>query len=212
MTGTGGTAPSGPGIAGFHPTPDDGTRLTGTLPWDEPSRPRYPLPAEPRQYSDLELSVPRNLVAIHDHLRGELDRIRDIVDQVADGAMPPGAARSHVNDMTIRQNQWTLGAYCQSYCRVVTGHHTIEDASMLPHLRSADPAAAPVVDRLEAEHRVIADVLDDVDRALVALVADEDGAMERLRHVVDVLTDVLVSHLSYEERELAHPLARFGMH
>ena len=126
--------------------------------------------------------------------------------------MTVGSARSHINAMTMRQNQWTLGAYCESYCRVVTQHHTIEDVSMLPHLRAADPAVGPVVDRLQEEHEVIADVLDDVDRALVALVSEEDGSMERLRHVVDLLTDVLRSHLAYEERELAHPLARHGMH
>ncbi len=53
-------------------------------------------------------------------------------------------------------------------------------------------------------------MLDDADRALVALVADEDGALDRLRGVVDVLTDTLLSHLAYEERELLHPLARYG--
>jgi hypothetical protein len=56
---------------------------------------------------------------------------------------------------------------------------------------------------------VIADVLDQVDRALVALVTEPDG-MAKLRQVVDLLTDTLLSHLSYEERELVEPLARFG--
>ena len=199
-------------IGDFRSTPDDGTRLTGELPWDEGARPCYPVPEDARDYAPHELAVPRNLVAIHDHLRAELDQVRDIVDQVARGAMTVGSARSHINAMTMRQNQWTLGAYCESYCRVVTQHHTIEDVSMLPHLRDADPAVGPVVDRLQEEHEVIADVLDDVDRALVALVSEEDGAMDRLRHVVDLLTDVLRSHLAYEERELAHPLARHGMH
>jgi hypothetical protein len=67
----------------------------------------------------------------------------------------------------------------------------------------------PVVDRLEQEHHAIADVLDQVDRALVALVTGPDG-MAKLRQVVDLLTDTLLSHLSYEERELVEPLARFG--
>ncbi|WP_249138739.1 LLM class flavin-dependent oxidoreductase [Phycicoccus avicenniae] len=199
-------------IGDLRTTADDGTRLTGDLPWDEPARPRYPVPDDGHEYAPHELAVPRNLVAIHDHLRAELDQVRDIVDQVARGAMTVGSARSHINAMTMRQNQWTLGAYCESYCRVVTQHHTIEDVSMLPHLREADPAVGPVVDRLQEEHEVIADVLDDVDRALVALVSEDDGAMDRLRHVVDLLTDVLRSHLAYEERELAHPLARHGMH
>jgi len=32
-----------------------------------------------------------------------------------------------------------------------------------------------------------------------------------LRAAVDLLTDALLSHLSYEERELVEPLARHGM-
>lgn len=196
----------------FVPTPDDGRRLTGDLPWDEASRPRYPDTSDSSGYTEAQLAVPRHLVDVHDHLRSELAQVRDVVDQVARGMLSVGSARSAVNAMTMRQNQWTLGAYCESYCRVVTGHHTLEDASIFPHLRWTDPAAAPVIARLEEEHEVIHDVLDDVDRALVALVADEDGAMDRLRHVVDVLTDTLLSHLAYEERELMHPLARHGFH
>jgi len=195
------------------PTPDDGTRLTGVLPWDEASRPTYPLrPGADEQtaYDAQQLAAPQHLVDVHDHLRGELTQLRDVVDQVVRGHLAAGAARSAVNDMTMRQNNWSLGAYCESYCRIVTGHHGLEDAAIFPHLRWRDPDAAPVVARLEEEHEVIHDILDDVDRALVSLVAHEEGAVDRLRQVVDLLTDALLSHLSYEEHELLHPLARHG--
>jgi hemerythrin-like domain-containing protein len=208
-------AQAGPSSTVVVPTPDDGTRLTGELPWDEASRPRYPVgPGAEEQagYSDAQLAVPRHLLEVHDHLRSELTQVRDVVDQVARGMLAVGDARSAVNAMTMRQNQWTLGAYCESYCRIVTGHHTLEDQAVFPHLRWTDPDAAPVIARLEEEHEVIHDVLDEVDRALVALVSEEPGALERLRHVVDLLTDTLLSHLAYEERELLHPLARHGFH
>ena len=212
--------PSGPARpassrAAVTPTPDDGRRLTGILPWDEAGRPTYPLrpdPVEQAGYDAHQLAVPQHLVDVHDHLRAELAQLRDVVDQVVQGHLAVGAARSAVNAMTMRQNNWTLGAYCESYCRVVTGHHTLEDTGIFPHLRRSDPDAVAVIDRLEEEHEVISDVLDDVDRALVALVADEDGALDRLRRVVDVLTDTLLSHLAYEERELLHPLARHGFY
>ncbi len=196
------------------PTPDDGRRLTGILPWDEASRPTYPRRADAQEqagYGPAQLAVPQHLIDVHNHLRSELTQLRDVVDQVVRGHLQVGAARSAVNAMTMRQNNWTLGAYCESYCRIVTGHHSLEDAAIFPHLRAQDPDARPVIDRLEEEHEVIHDVLDDVDRALVALVADEPGALDRLRHVVDLLTDTLLSHLAYEERELLHPLARHGM-
>jgi hemerythrin-like domain-containing protein len=123
------------------------------------------------------------------------------------------AERSHLNEMTMRQNNWTLGTYCESYCRVVTMHHTLEDQSLFPQLRQRDPRLAPVIERLQAEHRVIHDVLDGVDRALVAFVStdDRDAALSGLRAAADLLSDSLRSHLSYEERELVEPIARLGM-
>ena len=68
-----------------------------------------------------------------------------------------------------------------------------------------------MIDRLQEEHHVIAHVLDQVDRALVAMVSEDDG-MRELRAAIDLLTDTLLSDLSYEERELVEPLARLGFH
>ena len=80
--------------------------------------------------------------------------------------------------MTMRQNNWTLGAYCESYCRVVTTHHSLEDASVFPHLRRRDAGLGPGARPARAEHDVIHDVLEDVDRALVALVAEPGGSTD----------------------------------
>ncbi|MFK5584273.1 MULTISPECIES: LLM class flavin-dependent oxidoreductase [unclassified Serinicoccus] len=203
--------------AGITPTPDDGTRLTGELAWDEAARPTGPAPqGGPTAYPAQQLAAPQHLIDIHDHLRTELASVRDVVDQVRSGHLHVGQARSVINTMTMRQNNWTLGAYCESYCRIVTGHHTLEDRSVFPFLGRREPTLQPVLDRLHEEHEVIADVLERLDRALVALV-DEDGygqagseALDELAHSVDLLTDTLLSHLSYEERELTGPLARHG--
>nr|WP_246148758.1 hemerythrin domain-containing protein [Nonomuraea turkmeniaca] len=148
---------------------------------------------------------------MHDHLRTELAQLRDLIDQVAAGTLDADAARSHINAMTMRQNNWTLGAYCESYCRLVTMHHTGEDAVLFPHLRRAEPALAPVLDRLKEEHQAIHKILERIDRALVAFVGDPAGRLDDLRAAVDLLTDSLLSHLSYEEHELVEPLARHGL-
>ncbi|WP_214407977.1 hemerythrin domain-containing protein, partial [Pseudonocardia lacus] len=198
---------AGGSLAGVA-TPDDGTRLSPERVWDEAGRPTGPA-APDRAYTPHEVAAGRHLVDVHDGLRAELARLRDIADQVAAGAMDPGTARSHLQTMTLRQNNWTLGAYCESYCRIVTTHHTIEDQSLFPHLRRAEPALVPVVDRLAEEHVAIHGVIERVDRALVALVTAPDG-MKDLRAAIDLLTDTLLSHLSYEERELVEPLARLG--
>jgi hemerythrin-like domain-containing protein len=152
-----------------------------------------------------------HLVAIHDHLRQELAQVHDLVGQVARGLVDVGAARSMINTMTMRQNSWTLGTYCESYCRVVTTHHTIEDLDMFPRLVRADPSLAPVVDRLQREHHEVAAVLEDVDRALVELVGAPDAGPGRLQRAMGTLSDVLLEHLAYEESQLVGPLNTMGI-
>lgn len=171
-------------------------------------RPSAPVdPSE--QLTPVQQATGRHLVDVHDHLRGELERLREVVEQVAAGETDAGRARNIINELTLRQNSWALGAYCASYCRVVTGHHLLEDRSMFPHLRRSDPRLAPVLDRLEQEHHTIHDVLEQVDHALVQMVSGEQGT-SAVRKAVDLLSTTLLSHLSYEERELVPALARHG--
>ncbi len=192
-----------------RPTPDDGVRHSLEQAWDEAERPTGPAHDPDRAYRPADIAGSQHLVAVHDQLREELRQLRDLVEQVTTGDVAPATARNHIAEMTIRQNSWTVGAYCASYCRIVTTHHTIEDMSLFPHLRRADPRLTPVVDRLQQEHGVIHEVLERVDRSLVAFVGSADTPA--LRGAVDLLTDALLSHLSYEERELLEPLARLGM-
>jgi hemerythrin-like domain-containing protein len=184
-----------------------GAAPRGVTVWDESQRPTGPAPDPAVPLTAAQRASGQHLVEVHNHLRQELEQLRDLVEQVAAGALDLGDARSMINTMTMRQNSWTLGTYCESYCRVVTTHHTIEDVNLFPRLRAADPRLVPVVDRLEAEHHVIADVLERVDAALVAMVTHPDG-IAAVREAVELLTDTLLSHLSYEERELVEPLGR----
>ena len=149
-------------------------------------------------------------MAVHDHLRSELGQLRDMIGQVAAGSLDPGTARSEISKLTMRQNQWTVGASCESYCRLVGLHHTIEDTSLFPGLGRLDSRLTPVTARLHEEHEVIAGLLARVDSALVSLVTDPVRGMPLVRAAVDLLTDALLSHLSYEEHQLLEPLARFG--
>jgi hypothetical protein len=190
------------------PPPDGADRRVRG--WDESTRPSGPAPDPGRLYSAGDQRSAQHLVDIHDHLRAELAQVQDMVAQVVAGAVDPGTARSHLNAMTMRQNAWVLGSYCQSYCRVVAMHHGIEDQAVFPHLRRGDARLAPVLDRLEQEHHVVHDLLEGVDQALVAAVTTPD-AMPGLQAAVDVLADSLLSHLAYEERELVEPIARLQM-
>ena len=150
------------------------------------------------------------LQAVHQHLRQELAQLGTVVEQVEQGILDAGAARSHINAMALRQNAWTLGAFCSAYCRVVTVHHSIEDTNLFRDLRAADPSLGPVLDRLSAEHEGIAGHLDAIDRALVAYVEDE-SLLDGVRTAVHGLRDALLPHLAFEEDQLLGPIGRLGI-
>jgi alkanesulfonate monooxygenase SsuD/methylene tetrahydromethanopterin reductase-like flavin-dependent oxidoreductase (luciferase family) len=194
------------------PTPDDGRRLSDEQPWDETTRPTGPPPDPSRHYTADQQAAGRHLIDVHDALRRELVQLRDLIEQVARGEAEAATARSFITRMTIRQNHWTLGTFCETYCRVVTQHHTLEDRSVFPHIQRSDPALAPVIERLEEEHETIADLLERVDQALVALVSPHDDGIDGVQRAVGILNDALLSHFSYEERELIEPLARLGLY
>ena len=180
------------------------TRFGDTLPLASPALP----PPHPQVLGTWQLGAVGDLAP----LRAELTRLRDIVEQVVAGEEQAHRARNAINELTMRQNNWTLGAYCAQYCRFVTGHHTLEDRSVFPHLRRSDPTLAPVLDRLEAEHLVIHDVLEQLDDALVGLVSGAAGGsgIVELQRVVDRLSTTLLDHLSFEEDELVPALDRHG--
>jgi len=150
------------------------------------------------------------LIAVHRHLRGELTRIGEAVDEIAGQRLTPEQARDLINRSTMRQNYWTLGAFCAAYCRVVSMHHTIEDETLFPTLRRADGGLGPVLDRLGEEHELIAGLLDGVDRALVELISGRIG-VDGVRAAVDELSAMLLSHLAYEEDELLEPIGEFSI-
>lgn len=214
-----GTAPTGTPPAaqgqydrlGVHPTPDDGSRLGTSMPWDESTRPRRTESGPEVTYTARGAQMGKHLIDVHDMLRDELAQVRSIIEQVKANTLDVGSARSSLNEMTMKQNNWTLGAYCSRYCTTVTSHHNLEDTSVFPHLRSVERQLAPVLDRLEQEHVVIHDVIESVDRALVDFVA-HPGDFTGLDDAVNALSDTLLSHLAYEEDQLVEPLARVGFY
>jgi hypothetical protein len=150
------------------------------------------------------------LVQVHDHLRSELEQLRGVVEEVSTGYTTPGLARSLINRMSMRQNYWSLGAFCATYCRLLTVHHALEDARMFVSLKDGDPGLGPVIERLSEEHEVVAGILTKLDAALVAMMIDPEQ-IGVVKAEVERLSDVLLSHLDYEERELLGPIRRLGI-
>lgn len=133
----------------------DGPDISSTRLWDEAARPAGPRATAVATHTPAGRAASAELVAVHNMLRQELADIRDLIMQVQKGVKGAGQARSELNQMTMRQNNWTMGAYCQSYCRVVTQHHSAEDVAVFPYLRAREPALGLVLDRLHEEHVII---------------------------------------------------------
>jgi alkanesulfonate monooxygenase SsuD/methylene tetrahydromethanopterin reductase-like flavin-dependent oxidoreductase (luciferase family)/hemerythrin-like domain-containing protein len=147
------------------------------------------------------------LLQVHDALRAQLTQLQEGVDALIRGRVDPIVLRGLINRLAMRQNYMSVGAFCAAYCRFVATHHTVEDQHMFPNLRAREPELEPVLDRLEREHETIAEILVQLDEAVVAMIADRDR-IEEVRRVGDRLADELLAHLTFEEDELLPALGR----
>jgi hemerythrin-like domain-containing protein len=108
---------------------------------------------------------------------------------------------------------WRLRIDCLRYCYFVHSHHNAEDVAFFPELREANPAINPVIDRLEADHRRVSDLLDEVEAAAKALADDEsEPARDAVVAALRTLGEDLLSHLDYEERNLEATIVRLRDH
>jgi len=145
------------------------------------------------------------LLWVHGMLRQELELVRSLAARVADG-LPADELRVEVAALKANGPLWALKVNCLHYCRFVHGHHRLEDIALFPALRAADPDIAPVVDRLEADHRVVAAQLEEIEAAVAG---DEQ---ERVIAALDALADHLLEHLAFEEENIGPTLRRMDRH
>jgi len=209
------------GRTGVRPTSPPAERFSSESLIDEQSRPAAPEPDPEVEFTARGRSAGAHLIAVHDQYRAEMAEVRAALDAVRRGAAELGAVNARASDigaartalqtMALRANDWALGGYCQAQCLSLTQHHGMEDNGIFPHLRRSQPDLAPMLDRLAAEHLVIHDVLERIDAALVQLAQHPDDNAP-ISDSVDLLTDTITSHFAYEERELVAPLSRFGFY
>ena len=115
--------------------------------------------------------------------------------------------RAEIRELQTSSPLWKLRVNCLYYCRFVHSHHHAEDVLLFPALRASDPAMVPVADKLEADHRVVSVLLDEVEAAADVL---GRGRGRHPRGIIRALGDLrseLIAHLSYEE-QMAGPTIR----
>ena len=140
---------------------------------------------------------------VHRLIRQDLEACQRLADHVADGATS-GEVRAQVQSLQSRELLSRLGSGCIRHCRFVHAHHGAEDALLFPAVRRSGRNLDAVVDRLQADHRRVSDLLDAVETAAYDLGSPD--VPDARRHLVDALYSLaaqLLEHLSYEEEVLA---------
>ena len=144
---------------------------------------------------------------VHEKIRHDLAVCEDLAQRVAEG-LSPEQVRAEIRELQTNSPLWKLRVNCLYYCRFVHSHHHAEDVLLFPALRASDPAMVPVADKLEADHRVVSDLLDEVEAAADALLVED--AVDIRSRIIKALGDLrveLIAHLAYEE-EAAGPTIR----
>ncbi|MFD0365069.1 nitroreductase/quinone reductase family protein [Nocardia sp. GCM10030253] len=129
---------------------------------------------------------------VHGQLRRDLAAVRAEFDAYLDA---PGATA-----MPSLPNE--LRGHCVAFCGALHEHHTNEDG-VFPALARQHPELAPVVERLQREHGVVARVLSELQGLL-----DRGDARDaaRLRAEFGRLAGDLETHFAYEEDTLVETL------
>ena len=147
------------------------------------------------------------LLWVHRMIRRDLETVRELAAAAANGDASAAEVRDGVEALKTNGPLWKLKVNCLHYCAFVHSHHNAEDAMLFPRLRAADPDLGPVVDRLEADHREVSDLLDEVEAAAGALrgeIATEQRA--RVATALDDLAGHLLEHLEFEEENVAEAM------
>lgn len=146
------------------------------------------------------------LLFIHEMLRENLQVVATVSADVANGAALD-TITEQIQALKSSSLVWRLRAGCIQYCHFVHGHHQHEDHLWFPTLRLLNPALHTVIDRLQSDHKIVAQLLDNVE-TVAAQIVENDTARPMLVQALNKLSEHLLAHLAYEEANLAPTLRR----
>ncbi|MFD4242359.1 nitroreductase/quinone reductase family protein [Streptomyces sp. NPDC058525] len=132
------------------------------------------------------------LLEVHGWLRAQLALVREQAREAAPGSF----------GMQLRQ-------HCLAFCHSLDFHHRSEDAGMFPYLAQQHPHLSEFFQRIDAEHRVIARLQEELVAALDGPPGTGPGGggfSER----VERLSRELEAHLDSEEAQLLPVLRALG--
>ena len=130
----------------------------------------------------------RMMAIVHGALRRDLLRARDVAASVP---YPNGRQRRALGEHMV----WLMD--------FLHAHHTGEDEGLWPAVRDKNPAAGPLLDSLESDHRRIEPAAAALRSAgqRYAISSDDDDERVELVGALDDLAAVLFPHLDREVEE-----------
>jgi hypothetical protein len=140
------------------------------------------------------------LKAAHAMLRRDLATCRQLAVAAANGT-PTAQIRSGIKQLQTRGPLFQLRTNCLRHCHLVHAHHEGEDTGLFPTIRRAAPQMRATIDRLQADHRVVSDLLDQVD-GLARNLQPTGDSRTRLVDALTTLSTHLLAHLDFEEKAL----------
>ena len=131
----------------------------------------------------------RMMRIVHEALRRDLHRAQTALT----GSPPPSLEQQQA---IARHLVWMM-----SFLRA---HHRSEDDGLYPLVRERDPAAADLLDAMNADHEAVGSAIAEVEAAAAARLdrADADLHNDRLVTALDDLAELLLPHLEREENEM----------
>ncbi len=161
---------------------------------------------EARSLNPMGEALVEELKWVHDMIRRDLATVRRIAADVAAG-LPAADVRAELASLATSGPLWQLKINCLQYCHFVHSHHHAESRLVFPELRRTNPALNPVVDKLEADHATVSNLLDEVETTARALGRPDDTAVrQRLVDALQRLAADLLAHLQYEEEQISGTL------
>jgi hemerythrin-like domain-containing protein len=101
------------------------------------------------------------------------------------------------------QQQHAIGRHVTWMMSFLRAHHRSEDEGLYPVVRERDPAAAELLDAMNAEHEAVASTIADVEAGASSFGSGDTGGSDRpLAAALERLGEVLLPHLQREEDEV----------
>lgn len=133
---------------------------------------------------------------VHSALRRDLERTRIVL--------------SEPTLLTDRRRR-AIGDHLVWLMHTLHRHHSGEDHHLWPEIRRREPSAGSLLDQMDADHRRIAEPIQEVEQVAAAFAAGTSRASRMLASLAG-LAEALLPHLAREERDMMPVVDRVLSH